>query len=219
MLGLRSSGLLVFGLLLGLACVAFDALGGVGGARGVEAALLVQPGAITGVVLAGTVGGAGFFESLRHDIAGFFAGLPQEIRLGLIGLGHIAPALTAVATTTEALSGNAELIPLTQVAGASAADLAASLDHTSGTAGLLSALAGHVATVAANQGATSVANAASTIESAALAVADSAVRQSVALPVSASAGDSVTGGVADTTAPVYLGGGGATAGTQGALLA
>lgn len=74
-----------------------------------------------------------FFKVVEADLVGFFNGLGADVRLGLIGLGHLAPALTQAATVAETVTGNGALVPLTNAAGAGAAALGNQL-AASGTA-------------------------------------------------------------------------------------
>ena len=69
-------------------------------------------------------------------------------------LSDHAAQLTAIATTVEALSGNADLIPLTQKAGAAAQEIGSAIDNGQD---VVSAVADQVDAVATSEGSEAVA--------------------------------------------------------------
>jgi hypothetical protein len=84
-------------------------------------------------------------------------------------LGHSAQ-LTQAAAIAEVATGNAELVPLTQQAGAAAEAINTLQENHASLAQLVSTTADHVATIATTQGAASVASDAAIVASTAAAL-------------------------------------------------
>lgn len=60
------------------------------------------------------------FQVTIDHVKNFIGELDADMLLVLRGLGHIAPLATQAAIAAETLTGNVELIPMTQAAGAAA---------------------------------------------------------------------------------------------------
>ena len=122
------------------------------------------------------------FATIKNDVIGFLASLPNDVRLALVGLGHIAPQLTQAASVAEMVTGNAELVPLTQAAGTAAETLGQAMATQTNTTAGVSQIAKTVSDVAETAGATTLAADANNVKQ----VADAAVGPS-ADPVTAAA--------------------------------
>ena len=122
------------------------------------------------------------FATIKNDVIGFLASLPNDVRLALVGLGHIAPQLTQAASVAEMVTGNAELVPLTQAAGTAAETLGQAMATQTNTTAGVSQIAKTVSDVAETAGATTLAADANPVKQ----VADAAVGPS-ADPVTAAA--------------------------------
>jgi len=64
-----------------------------------------------------------FFQNLAENFNHFWINIHPELKEVITGFSKAAPALTAAASVAETLTGNAELIPLTQAAGSAAGQL------------------------------------------------------------------------------------------------
>lgn len=102
-----------------------------------------------------------FFDKVKV----FFALLTGGIEKGLTELSKHAGTLTAVATTVEALTGNEELIPLTEKAGAAAAKIGEAIE--TGDVGAVEAVAEQISEVATTEGSEQVADVAKKVSKAA----------------------------------------------------
>ena len=91
-----------------------------------------------------------FFDKLKV----FWAVLTGNIDKGFDILSEHVDTLTTIATTVEALTGNEELIPLTQKAGKAVKDVDAAIDAGQGS---ISAVADQISEVATTEGSHDVA--------------------------------------------------------------
>jgi hypothetical protein len=94
----------------------------------------------------------------------FLTNILSKIKMGFVGLGKFAPFLTKAATTVEIITGNEELVPLTEKAGAAAAKIGQELADTDNVVGVVAEALGEVAE---SEGSTSVAKVAKNVAKAA----------------------------------------------------
>ncbi len=94
----------------------------------------------------------------------FLTNILSKIKMGFVGLGKFAPFLTKAATTVEIITGNEELVPLTEKAGAAAVKIGQELTDTDNVVGVVAEALGEVAE---SEGSTSVAKVAKNVAKAA----------------------------------------------------
>lgn len=90
----------------------------------------------------------------------------NSIKSAAVGLGKYAPTLTKVATTVEVATGHADLVNLTQKAGAAAVKVGEEVNTT----GIVSAVAEQVSAVAATEGEAKIAKVADKVSAVAKTV-------------------------------------------------
>ena len=93
--------------------------------------------------------------SFLDKVKVFFALLTGGVEKGLTELGKHAGTLTVIATTVESLTGNEELIPLTEKAGAAATKVGELIEN--GDTGAVEAVAEQISEVATTEGSEKVA--------------------------------------------------------------